>query len=231
MLHSGAPLSVRRPMKLKRSAVRLICGGLLCVGAVLVGATIYEMSHLRPVVTVSSPANGDEISSTTRPATEIMERSVAPLSVFSEIVERPLFRGDRRPYVPAGPVDPGPRHASEPDISTQISLSGVLINEGERVALIEHRQNKKLQQLRQGDSVNGWTLGNIQAGSILVDKQGRTSRITLVISPSQPAPKAPQKTSKSPPESTEEATGDSPVQPEPIREKKARTKPAPRQSG
>lgn len=231
MPHSDVPPSVRWPMKLKRSAVRFIRGGLLCIGALLVGAAIYEMLQLQPVVTVSSPANGDEISSTARPAPEIMERGGAPLSVFSEIVERPLFRGDRRPYVPVTPVKPGSRHGPGPDISTQISLSGVVINEGERIALIEHRQNKKLQQLRQGDSVNGWTLATIQAGGILMNKQGRTSQLTLIISPSQPASKAPQKTPKSPPESTEEATDDSLAQPEPIRGKKARTKPAPRQSG
>ena len=108
-------------------------------------------------------------------------RPAPPLDTYSEVVERPLFREDRRPYIPEPTVEREPPGDTGPDITTLISLSATVINEDERIALIERKQDRKLQQLRQGEEFNGWTLNQIQADDITMQKGQETRHITLSV--------------------------------------------------
>ena len=77
-------------------------------------------------------------------------RPVPPPEAFSEIIERPLFMENRRPFVPAPNKKrerPGP---VEPDISAQISLSAIAITDDKRIALIENNRDRKLKKTQAG---------------------------------------------------------------------------------
>ena len=133
-----------------------------------------------PVPDASTPAE------TALPA----NRPVAALDTFSDITERPLFREDRRPVAPAAPTVPERRRDTGPDITSQIYLSAIVINEDERIALIERKQDRKPQQLKEGEKFNGWTLNRIRAGDITMQKGQVTRQIALTVrlSPQQAQP-------------------------------------------
>lgn len=143
-------------MKLNRQIVRSVHGSLLLVCVLLVGTTVYELVRPFPVPPATALLNQEKTTALGTGA--ITERDVPPRSAFSEIVERPLFRENRRPYVPETSAEPQQPRDSGPDITTQISLSAIVIDGNERIALIKRRQDKKLQQLRQGEKINGWTV-------------------------------------------------------------------------
>ena len=83
--------------------------------------------------------------------------------------------------MPEAPTEPEQPRDTGPDITTQISLSAIVIDEDERIALVERRQDKKLQQLRQGEKFNGWTLNQIQADDITMQKGHQTRQIALTV--------------------------------------------------
>ena len=203
-------------MKLKRQTLRSAHGGLLLACVLFVGATVYELVRPYPVTPATALLN-QEKTSATGPITTT-GRDVPPLSAFSEIVERPLFREDRRPYKPETPAEPEQTSDTGPDITDQISLSAVVIDENERIVLIKRRQGKKLQQLRQGDKFNGWTVNHIRADDITMQKGQETRQIALMVTSSQPASKESQNEPETMPVNPEEKAG-----------KPARRKPAPRQ--
>ena len=203
-------------MKLKRQTLRTVQGSLLLACVLFVGTTVYELVRPYPVTPATALLNQETPALTGMGATT--ERDVSPLSTFSEIVERPLFREDRRPYEPETPAEPEQTSDTGPDITDQISLSAVVIDENERIALIKRRQGKKLQQLRQGDKFNGWTVNHIRADDITMQKGQETRQIALMVTSSQPASKESQNEPETMPVNPEEKAG-----------KPARRKPAPRQ--
>ena len=118
-----------------------------------------------------------------------------PAEIFSEIVERPLFMENRRPHVAPVSTVPGEQkrpHQTEPDILTLISLSAIVITKEKRIALIEDNRTRKLQQLRQGETFNGWTLTDVGTNSIAMQNGPDTRQIELIVKPSRPVPVKPQ---------------------------------------
>lgn len=166
-------------MKLNRRVLRTIRGYLLYACVLFVGSTVYELVCRYSVTPATVLLNHDK-STAKLPGTATTERVVTPLSVFSEIIERPLFRQIRRPYV-SPPDAPAEQDTSteEPDLSELVKLSAVIISGSERIALIQTAGNDKLQKLGPGDTVNGWSVATIQPGSIDMINGRRTSRLTL----------------------------------------------------
>ena len=200
-------------MMLNRQTVRTVRGSLLLACVLFTGTTVYELVRPFPVPPATVLLNKEKTPTGPEVATE---RDIPPRSAFSEIVERPLFRENRRPYISPRPE---PKSRTEgPDISEQIRLSAVVITGSERLALIQTAGNGKLQKLRPGDSVNGWALTKIQSSSISMKKGRRTSQIAFIVTPSQPAPREPQNELETMPVNPEENAG-----------KPVRRKPAPRQ--
>lgn len=117
-------------------------------------------------------------------------RTTVPAETFSEIIERPLFMDNRRPY--AAPVSTGEKkherpHQAGPDILTLISLSAIVIANEKRIALIEDNRTGKLQQLHQGEMYEGWTLTDVGTNSIAMQKGPDTRNMELVVKPSRTA--------------------------------------------
>ena len=166
-------------MKLSQQATRITRISLIATCVLSSGFIIYEWT--RPYrLSVDPPLLLPEDSIPAEPKTPA-NRPVAALDTFSEITERPLFRENRRPYVPKAPTEPTQPRDTGPDITSQISLSAVVINKGERIALIERKQDKKLQQLKEGEKFNGWTLNRIRAGDITMQKGQKTRQIALTV--------------------------------------------------
>ena len=167
-------------MKLSQQALRITRLTLIAMCVLSSCLMVYEW--VRPYGLSANPPliSPDKEVAVAAPET-LANRPVPPLGTFSEMIERPLFREDRSPYVPEAPTEPEQPRDTGPDITTQISLSAIVIDEDERIALIERRQDKKLQQLRQGEKFNGWTLNQIQADDITMQKGQETRQIALTV--------------------------------------------------
>ena len=167
-------------MKLSQQATRITRVSLVAACLLCSGFMVYEWA--RPYrLSVDPPALLPDRSAAKAPATPT-GRPVASLETYSEIRKRPLFREERRPYVPKAPAGPEQPRDDGPDITTQISLSAVVIDDNdERIALIERKRDKKLQQLRQGENFNGWTLNHIRADDITMQKGQKTRQIALTV--------------------------------------------------
>ena len=119
-------------------------------------------------------------------------RTALSTEAFSEIIDRPLFMANRRPYVAPVSTDAKKRkglHQTEPDILTLISLSAIVITNEKRIALIEDNRTGKLQQLHLGEMYEGWTLKDVGTYSIAMQKGPDTRSMELVVKPS-PTPQA-----------------------------------------
>lgn len=129
-----------------------------------------------------------------RPAIEARQynanRPVLTAETLSEIIERPLFMDNRRPYAAPVSTRQGKQkkpHRTEPDILTLISLSAIVIANEKRIALIEDNRTRKLQQLHQGEVFGGWTLTGVGNNSIEMQKGPDTRNIELVVKTSRTA--------------------------------------------
>lgn len=114
-----------------------------------------------------------------------------PLTDYAEIIERPLFMEDRRPFVPPEVVTPAkPTTRKAPATRRQeqtFSLSAIIITDDKRIALLESGREKKLHKVSQGDELDGWTIVDIAPNKISMQKGTETREMELAVK-SSPKP-------------------------------------------
>lgn len=167
---------------------------LIVLCGILFLSVVYEL--VRPYQ--FSPAAPSAVQDT-QPVIETLRhnanRAALPAETFSEIIERPLFMDNRRPYAAPGSTGAEKHkrpHRTGPDILTLISLSAIVITNEKRIALIEDNRTGKLQQLHQGEMYGGWTLTDVGTNSIAMQKGPATRSIELVVKPSRTPQAKPQ---------------------------------------
>jgi hypothetical protein len=155
--------------------------------------------YRQPVSTVSAPAAGIAEAPASGSARDLLESlSVPPITAFSEILERPVFSPDRRPpevkpdesgteaagseMAPA--AETSAASASLPDRKPTpephgLKLAGVLIENGTSRALIRAGDGSAGDWRMAGETVEGWTIRTITAGS--VELEGAQGRVTLLL--------------------------------------------------
>ena len=105
---------------------------------------------------------------------------------FNLITERPLFEPTRRPFLPvvAEPVvEEDVEPAPVPIVPVQVpppdaALLGVMTG-GARNAALVSLQGDDPNWLSEGDDLQGWNLGEITPGFIILEREGRRHRVEL----------------------------------------------------
>lgn len=97
--------------------------------------------------------------------------TMPPLDAFAEVNARPLFSQSRRPAAVAGPNQIGP-------IDSWL-LRGIVIAQGVRAALIEHGRPATLSQVEAGQDVEGWTIVEVQADTVVLENGGVRQELKL----------------------------------------------------
>lgn len=110
-----------------------------------------------------------------------------PLSALTVTQERPIFSAMRRPpprAVAASPVEevnapapPKPVEAPPP-----LLLVGAVVGEGDAIAIFVNRNDQKIVRLRQGESLGGWSLTEVQPREVTL-KQGDRSEVLALQRP------------------------------------------------
>jgi general secretion pathway protein N len=140
---------------LSRSQLAL-AGGLTVLAASL-GALValeWNAPAWSPAIEASPPAAG--ASKTAAPAPVF---TLAPLSAFSAVTDRPLFSSDRRP---------APQASETLGSWSALSLAGIVVTSASREVLIAHGNPAKLVHLQEGQSVDGWVVRAIEPDHVVV---------------------------------------------------------------
>ena len=95
------------------------------------------------------------------------------LGYYVDMVERPLFYVDRR--LPKPP----PVQAAPPPAPLRLSLEGVAIAQGSRVAVLRNPQTRQLMQLEEGGTHDGWTLESLDSTSARFKRGEQVTELLL----------------------------------------------------
>jgi len=137
------------------------------------------------------------------PSEKLPGKELSPLSDYVQIIERPLFRKDRRPFVPDESVVDEKKQKRKSSVSRmkpdELHLSAVIITNETRIALIQSGRNKKIQKVILGEVIDDWTLDDVQPGLISLKKGDEVKTLELLIksSPKQ-IPSKSKRTVKAP---------------------------------
>jgi hypothetical protein len=117
------------------------------------------------------------------PATEVSDpiADLKPLEdreEYAVVRERPLFRPDRRPAKeePTEAVEAPP--VKESDLGG-FDLTGIIISPGETTAWVKDPQQQTPVRLRPGETLAGWTVTDIRADRLVVERQGKSDTLYL----------------------------------------------------
>lgn len=139
-------------------------------------AESVDVGAVRPIV---RPA-----AATSKPAPRGNPLWSVPLSVLTGTQERPVFSATRRPPpravaavpVEKAPAPPPPKSVEEPP---PLMLVGAVVGEGDAIAILVNRTDQKIIRLRQGESLNGWSLVAVQPREVTLKQGDRTEVLAL----------------------------------------------------
>ncbi|WP_426419420.1 hypothetical protein [Bradyrhizobium genosp. A] len=155
-----------------------------------VAATSSRMDILSDEA-ASSPAESVDVGAvrsiarpapaTSKPAPRGNPLWSVPLSALTGTQERPIFSATRRPpprAVAAAPAEeaqtpPPPKPVGAPP---PLMLVGAVVGEGDAIAVLVNRTDQKIIRLRQGESLDGWSLASVQPREVTL-KQGDRSEV------------------------------------------------------
>jgi hypothetical protein len=114
-----------------------------------------------------------------------------PLSVYGGILAQPIFFKSRQPFVPPPPAPPPPLKApvlapAPVVVDPGLVLGGVIITSHVKKAYVVSKANSEGTWAMVGETVMGWTVQSIDAGSAEL-LQGN-QKIHLQLHPSRPQP-------------------------------------------
>ena len=95
------------------------------------------------------------------------------LGYYVDMLERPLFYVDRR--LPSPPEE----KAAPPPSPLRLTLEGVAIAQGSRVAVLRNTQTRQLVQLEEGATHDGWTLESLDSTSARFKRGEQVTELPL----------------------------------------------------
>jgi hypothetical protein len=111
-----------------------------------------------------------------------------PTEAFHDIEARPLFWASRRPIAAADGLAAAP---------SGLVLLGVVRNDEDAIALIRHGQPPRVERLKEGAALEGWTVSNVTLNGVVLVRGG--ARAELKPRPAPPAPPRPGTPKAAPP--------------------------------
>lgn len=155
--------------------------GALC--AMLCAVIVYEfVATDGPTLASVAPPFG----SPTPPPAPI--KTLPPIDTYAEVAQRPLFSPTRQP---------APLQAT-PDVGGNVNgffLTSIVVDGGQRLALIQHGRPPVLSRVTEGQSVEGWTVQTIESERVVLQRAGTAQELKLKDRPPtqrQPGPGSPE---------------------------------------
>lgn len=143
----------------------------------------------RPVAQVPAPP-GESAASGADPLARL--NPPEPRDAYAAVVERPLFRPQRKPPDPEDTEPDQPETESE--VATTLDgmdLSAVVITGGVTSAWVKPPGSGELIRLRLGDELEGWAVTDIQPDRLVLERQGERDELPLRDFTAAPPPAPP----------------------------------------
>jgi len=103
---------------------------------------------------------------------EISNRfTLPPLASFAEVIERPLFSSSRRPM-----ASETRQHIDRP---LSASLAGIVISASSSSIIVAQGDPPLLTRLKQGDELDGWSVGSIEPNRVLFRRGSEEQQLKL----------------------------------------------------
>lgn len=186
-------------MKSQRRSNFLVPVALAVVCAAL-GSIVYQQVRKLNSFSPSSSAV-DSASPSFSPLPPDPAFAMPPEESFAAVLERPVFSPSRRPIPSNGAVAPL-------TTSAEFVLVGVVISDSERFVLVKPLSSDKLERLREGDELAGWSAVSIAPESVVFRRGTVEEEIILDFTASVPQPSGQdqeESASTQPPESGDQA--------------------------
>ncbi len=107
--------------------------------------------------------------------------TLPPIETFAGVTERPLFSPTRQaPPLQTQEETLGPL--------TSFVLTGVIISESGRTALIRHGQPPAIARVKEGQVIEGWTVQSVQPGGVTLQHAGAQTDLKLREQSTRPVP-------------------------------------------
>jgi hypothetical protein len=147
----------------------------LCLAAA--GCLVWQMwqsDDIAPLSTAAStsdqkPAEGER---------QLASFQLAPAEDFEDILARPLFNRSRRPNL-AQENPQGGGGGSEEAAAAQISLNGVVLAGGKRIALLRLDGDPKVMHVAEGQQAGGWLIEAIRPDRVILRRGDSASEVAL----------------------------------------------------
>jgi Type II secretion system protein C len=150
------------------------CSAVLCLAAA--GCLVWQMWQSDDIAPLSAASTSDQ-----KPAEgerQLAGFQLAPAEDFEDILARPLFNRSRRPDL-AQENPQGGGGGSEEAAAAQISLNGVVLAGGRRIALLRLDGDPKVMHVAEGQQAGGWLIEAIRPDRVILRRGDSASEVAL----------------------------------------------------
>jgi hypothetical protein len=157
--------------------------GLSLSALLLAGVLAYQWADWPPPspserdVQAASPDGGGVQD----PRDDLLKR-LEPLEdhdAYASVIERPLFRPERKPPEPESADEEPAPEPTEPEDLAALDLSAVVITPGLMSAWVRDSKAQELKRVRLGDELAGWAVKDILNDRVVLERQGERNELIL----------------------------------------------------
>jgi general secretion pathway protein N len=160
--------------------ISIIALALICIAL----AVVVDLEWQAPLAAASVSTAPHDASSQMVGENPPPRFSLPPIQSFSAVTARPLFVEDRRPAPESAGGSVGPW--------SSLTLAGIVIAPGSREALIRHGTPAVVVHLREGQSVDGWTVRSILSDRVVLTNGSEQHDLRLFVKSTPPAHGSPR---------------------------------------
>jgi len=129
------------------------------------------------IAPVSAPASASD-QKAAEGERQLASFQLAPAEDFEDILARPLFNRSRRPDL-AQENPQGFGGGSEEAPAAQISLNGIVLAGGKRIALLRLDNDPKVMHVAEGQRAGGWLIEAIRPDRVILRRGDSASEVAL----------------------------------------------------
>lgn len=170
--------------------IKFILSGLICI----LGYTLWLQLNHPVMLPVNDNSDSKPIVNNTLSSQDNQQETLE-ISDYDEMINRPLFFEDRKPYVYVEPKTKKRKQTASKK-TNHYSLSAIMMSTDKKLAIIQSGRKKIVQRLSIGESIDGWIVENIQARSVSLKKGNEIKKLELEIKTGQTKKKTTAKTRK-----------------------------------
>ena len=152
-----------------------------CAAALSLAAAVFlgwQIARNDEIAVVSSVQSADETHHAENER-QLASFKMPPAEEYEDILSRPLFNRSRRPETAQENPQASRDNETQGTPAANISLNGVVVARGRRVALLRLDNDPKVMHVAEGQQAGGWVIEAIRADRIILRRGDTASEVAL----------------------------------------------------